>query len=109
MHTVHVRVNDAATNKPTPLRIRFVDEHGQSHVPFGRLATFAEQPGLDVGGNVHLGSERFSYIDGACEIRLPTGTIHVEGTKGPEYAPLQRKLTLGLGQISLRLAIERWI
>ena len=109
MLTVHVRVNDAATNKPTPVRIRFVDEHGQCHVPLGRLESFAEQPGVDVGGHVRIGSKRFSYIDGACEIRLPTGPILIEGFKGVEYESLQRDVTLGPGQISLRLAIERWI
>ncbi len=109
MLTVHVRITDAATNKPTPLRIRFLDERGASHVPFGRLAQFAEQPGVEVGGSVRLGTERFVYIDGACEIRLPAGLILVEGAKGPEYTPLRRQVTLGPGQISLRLGVERWI
>jgi hypothetical protein len=109
MLTVHVRVNDAATNKPTPLRIRFLDEHGHYHVPLGRLAQFAEQPGVAVGGQMRLGTERFTYIDGACEIRLPAETIVVEGTKGPEYSPLRRNVLLGPGQISMRLGIERWI
>ncbi len=109
MLTVHVRVNDAATNKPTPLRLRFLDERGNEYIPFGRLARFAEQPGVDVGGSVRLGTERFVYIDGACEIRLPAGLILVEGAKGPEYTPLRRQVTLGPGQISLRLGVERWI
>ena len=93
MLTVHVRVNDATTNKPTPLHIRFLDEHGNYYVPFGRLAQFAEQPGVAVGGNVRIGAERFVYIDGTCEIRLPAGTIFIEGFKGPEYSPLRRQLT----------------
>src|SRR5438309_9455807 len=109
MLTVHVRVNDAATNRPTPLRVRFLDEAGNEYVPFGRLARFAEGPGVDVGGSVRLGAERFAYIDGACEIRLPAGNILVEGTKGPEYSPLRRQVTLGPGQISLRLGVERWV
>jgi hypothetical protein len=109
MLTVHVRVNDAATNRPTPVRVRFTDECGLEHVPFGRLARFAEEPGVAVGGGVRLGAERFAYINGACEIRLPAGNVHVEAAKGPEYSPLRRRVTLGPGQISLRLGVERWI
>jgi hypothetical protein len=109
MLTVHVRVNDAANNKPTPLRVRFLDDSGGEYAPFGRLTRFSEEQGVDVGGNVRLGAERFAYIDGACEIRLPAGNILVEGTKGPEYSPLSRRVTLGPGQISLRLGVERWI
>jgi hypothetical protein len=109
MLTVHVRVNDAATNRATPVRLRFTDEQGTEYVPFGRLARFAEKRGVDVGGSVRLGAERFAYIDGACEIRLPAGNILVEAAKGPEYSPLRRQVTLGAGQISLRLGVERWI
>jgi hypothetical protein len=65
-------------------------------------------PGEDVGGNVCLGQSRWAYIDGACEVHLPPGPIVVEASKGPEYVPLRRALTLGPGKISLRLTIERW-
>ena len=50
----------------------------------------------------------FSYIDGACEVRLPPGPVTVEAFKGPEYLPLSRTITLGPGQIALRVAMERW-
>ena len=108
MLTVHVRINDAATSKPTPVRVRFLDEAGGLHVPFGHLAEFATEPGHHVGGDVRLGTSRFSYIDGACEVRLPAGPITVEILKGPEYSPLRRVVTLGPGQIALRFAVERW-
>jgi hypothetical protein len=108
MHTVHLRVNDAATGKPTPVRLRVLDAGGTYRAPFGRLETFATGPGEDVGGNLRVGAERFAYIDGACEVRLPPGPVTVEVSKGPEYSPLRREVTLGPGQISLRLAVERW-
>jgi hypothetical protein len=106
--TVHVRVNDAAMGKPTPVRIRFRTPDGAYLAPFGRLTDFATGPGEAVGGSVRLGTERVAYIDGTCEIHLPPGPVSVEVHKGPEYAPLRREVTLGPGQISLRLAIERW-
>jgi hypothetical protein len=109
MLTVHVRVNDAATQKPTPVRIRLVDSAGVGRMPFGHFAEFATGPGEDVGGQVRLGGDAFAYIDGACEVHLPPGPVRVEVHKGPEYVPLQREVVLGPGKISLRLAIERWI
>jgi hypothetical protein len=107
MLTVHVRINDAATGKPTPVRLRITDAAGNSHVPFGRLAHFATDPCVDVGGQVRLGTQDFAYI-GACEVRLPAGELHVEAHKGPEYAPVQQQVSLGPGKISLRLTIHRW-
>lgn len=109
MLTVHVRINDSAAGKPTPVRVRFEAPDQSAPAPFGRLPHFATEPGQDVGGHLLLGSERFFFIDGTCEIRLPAGVVRILAEKGPEYAPLRREVTLGPGQISLRLAIERWI
>ncbi len=108
-HTVHVRVNDAATGQPTPVRIRFVGPEGQYLAPFGRLTEFATGWNEDVGGNVQLGEKRYAYIDGSCEIRLPPDPITVEISKGPEFVPLYREVTLGPGKLALRLTVERWI
>jgi hypothetical protein len=109
MLTVHVRVSDAATRQPTPVRLRLVDAAGVCHMPFGRLTEFATGPGEDVGGQVQLGGDAYAYIDGACEVRLPPGPIRVQVRKGPEYLPLDREVVLGPGKISLRLEIERWL
>jgi hypothetical protein len=107
MLTVHVRVTDAATGRPTPVRLALRDSSGAYHAPFGRLADFATGPGEAVGGSVRLGPARFAHV-GPCEVRLPPGTIHVEAHKGPEYLPIRREVHLGAGQISLRLTVHRW-
>jgi hypothetical protein len=107
MLTVHVRINDAVSGKATPVRLRVVDGTGRLHVPFGRLAEFATGRGQDVGGHLMVGGERVTYIDGACEVRLPPGSVTIEATKGPEFSPLLRTVTLGPGQISIRLTMER--
>jgi hypothetical protein len=109
MLTVHIRVSDTASGKPTPVRARFSNPDGALLVPFGRAADFPTAVGQDVGGHLLQLQRRFVYIDGACEIQLPAGVpISVELSKGPEYLPLQREVTLGAGQISLRFAMERW-
>jgi hypothetical protein len=107
--TVHVRVNDATTGRPTPVRIRFTDADGTDHAPFGRLTTFATGRGEDVGGHLlHVG-QRYYDIDGTCEIRLPVGPITVEAVKGPEYRPLSHRTTISPGKMALRLTMERWV
>jgi hypothetical protein len=109
MLTVHVRVNDAATGRPTPVRVRFTGPRGEYLPPFGRLADFATGRNEDVGGNLLLGSERYAYLTGTCEIRLPAGTIAVAVDKGFEFTPLRHEITLGPGQLSVRLSLDRWI
>ncbi|MGH7224747.1 MAG: hypothetical protein ACRELF_16110, partial [Gemmataceae bacterium] len=107
MLTVHVRVSDAATGQPTPVRLRLIDAAGVCRMPFGRLAECALGPGEDVGGQVRLGDAVFAYIDGICEVHLPPGPARVEVHKGPEYRSLDREVVLGPGKIALRLTIER--
>jgi hypothetical protein len=109
MQTVHVRVNDAATGQPTPVRIRFTGPDGTYYAPFGRLTEFATKPGVNVGGNVRIGSEAYAYIDGTCEVRLPPGRITVAISKGPEYLPVRTEVHLPPGKLALRFEVRRWI
>jgi hypothetical protein len=103
-----VRVNDAGSGQPTPVRIRFAADDGTYLAPFGRLADFATGWGEDVGGSVLLGDKRFAYIDGTCEIALPADPVTVEIGKGFEYTPLRERVELGPAKIALRFALERW-
>lgn len=109
LHTVHVRVNDAATGQPTPVRIRLFDSEGQSFAPLGRLTEFATGRNQDVGGNVLLGMKPYAYIDGSCEVPLPTGTLQADIHKGLEYRPIQQEFQLTAGKLALRFTLERWI
>lgn len=110
MLTVHIRINDAGTGKPTPMRLRVTGPDGTYYAPFGRLTEFACGRNEDVtGGHLRLGREAFCYVDGSCEIRLPTGVpLRVQAFKGPEYEPLDQAVSLGPGQMALRFAVKRW-
>jgi hypothetical protein len=108
LHTVHLRVNDAATGQPTPVRLRLTGPDGTYYAPFGRLSAFSSDfPSPDVGGNVQIDDRKHAYIDGTCEVRLPAGAVRVEVSKGPEFLPIDREVSLGVGQMALRLALER--
>ncbi|MFN4260329.1 MAG: CehA/McbA family metallohydrolase [Gemmataceae bacterium] len=108
LHTVHVRVNDATTSQPTPVRLRITAAEGNYYPPLGRLAEFATERGCDVGGNLRSGEKQFAYIDGSCEVPLPAGQIVVEIAKGPEYRPVRSEQVLAPGKLALRFTIERW-
>lgn len=109
MQQVHIRVNDAATGTPTPVRLRIIDADGRYYAPHGRLENFATGPNQDVGGNVVVQGEPWAYIDGACEINLPPGPLHVSIAKGPEYRPVEADVELAPGKLALRFQTERWI
>jgi len=107
MLTVHLRINDSVTGQPTPARVRVTSCDGTEYAPLGRFVEFPTGRNEAVGGQVLIGSTRWFYIDGWCEIRLPTGVpLRVQITKGPEYTPLDETLTLGSGQLSLRFALH---
>ena len=117
LQQVHVRVNDAATGKPTPCRVRFTDARGKYYAPHGRLTDFATGQGIDVGGNLQLTpraadgkttATQYAYIDGGCEIALPPGPIDVFISKGPEFTPIQQRVQLAPGKLALRFVLERW-
>ena len=108
MLTVHLRINDGATGKPTPVRLRISDVGGRFYPPLGRFAEFPTGRNEAVGGHLMLNGERWCYIDGACEVPLPSGVpLRVQATKGPEFTRLDETLTLGPGQMALRFSIER--
>src|SRR5262249_62404933 len=95
MQTVHVRVTDAATNRPTAVRLSVTGPDGTYYAPFGNLAEFATGRGEEVGGNLLLGRDRFAYIDGGCEIRLPARVpLAVVIEQGPDYSPVRPEATL---------------
>lgn len=109
MLTVHLRINDAASGKPTAARLRITGANGAAYFPFGSHHEFPLGRNEDVGGRVLVGREAWVYVDGACEIRLPSGVpLRVRIEKGPEFTPIDESVTLGPGQMALRFAVQRW-
>lgn len=108
MLTVHLRINDSATGKPTPVRLRITGPDGTTYAPLGRFPEFPLGRNESVGGHLKLGGERWCYVDASCEVPLPAGVpLRIQATKGPEYKPLDETVTLGPGQMALRFSIAR--
>src|SRR5262245_34151556 len=106
---VHVRVTDAESGQPTPVRIRIGGPNSEYYPPLGRPAEFPVGRNEDVGGHVYLNQKRYAYIDGGAEFPLPAGVpLSVEITKGPAYLPFRETANLGEGQLTLRFTVRRW-
>ena len=108
LQRIHFRINDAMTGEPTPVRLRVTDSGGRYFAPYGRLAEFSTEQGIDVGLNVLDQGEAWAIIDGSCEIDLPVGSLRIRATKGFEHQPLDTTVTLLAGKMSMRFAIERF-
>ncbi|MCS7270079.1 MAG: hypothetical protein NZ703_03245 [Gemmataceae bacterium] len=108
MRPVHVRIVAADTGQPLAVRLRIVEADGTEAVPLGYFRDFPTQRHEDVGGRVRLGMERWYYIDGSCEIPLPGGQpLRIVAVAGPDYQPFDTIQTLGVGQLTLRLTLQR--
>lgn len=111
MLTVHLRSTDAQTQRPTAARVSVTGPGGQAFAPLGRFVDFPVGINEAVGAGLWTGgTEKWFPVDGGCEIKLPAGVpLRVRATKGPEYVPLDQEVTLGAGQMAVRLAVTRWI
>lgn len=107
LQTVHLRVNDEATGRPTPCRIRITDPDGREFPPHGRPLEFSAGRGEDVGGQLKIGGRRWWSIDGSCEIELPPGDVHVEIRKGIRYFPVAVTASMPAGKMSLRFNLRK--
>ncbi len=107
MTLIHLRVNDAETQKPVPVRIRIADLLGNSFHPLGRQQLFLTAPHSAVGGQVAYENKKYYYIDGACEIDLPPGIYNLEVTKGERFHKVFKNIEIKQGQAALRVNIER--
>jgi hypothetical protein len=110
MLNVHLRINDSVTGEPLPVRLRISGPKGEHFAPLGRLVEFATMRGEDVGGQVLLGSERWFFLDGPCEIPLPDSLpLRVQAFHGNCYLPINEEITLKPGQMAIRLSMKRLI
>lgn len=107
MTLIHLRVSDAETQKPVPVRICIVDLNANSFHPLGRQQFFLTHPHRAVGGQVAYNNKKYYYIDGACEIDLPPGVYNLEITKGERFHKVSKNIEIKQGQAALRINIER--
>jgi len=104
---LHIVVRDADRAEPTPCRMTVVGPDGNFFQPErDRLSPYAltgEWPKESAWGNRrdkapyrYVG--RFFYVAGEVEIAVPPGSIRIEVTKGLEYRPVVRAVSVEAGE-----------
>ena len=105
---LHGRVIDAATQRPTPVRLSFRSADGRYLPPYGHRSDISTGWFQDYGADLKLQETSFAYVDGAFQIELPVGDVYVEITKGFEYERVRKKLSIKPDQRQLDLEIARF-
>ena len=104
---MRVVVRDAATGRPTPVRIHVSGPRGEYLAPYGHHSVINPGWFMDYGADVLVGGRNWAYVSGEFTTEMPTGDAYVEISKGFEYAPVRRKVTIRPGQKVLELEIDR--
>ena len=105
---VRGKVVDAATGRPTPVRLALRSSQGRYIPPYGHRTEINNAWFSDYGADLQWGASSFSYTDGTFQVELPVGEVYVEVTKGFEYEPIRRKLDIRAGQGELNLEVARF-
>lgn len=103
---LEVRIVDAVTGRPTPARVRLLDQHGGEVVPAGHVAELAPDA---VQGDVRFSSRRFCYIDGRFTIPANLLPLRYLVLKGYEYRIEEGTLTADSWKDGIAtIRLERW-
>lgn len=122
--TLHITVVDAASSRPTPVRVRITDEAGTpiSKPVLGVIAVPGDVLGVppeaiavmygrnDINDGFGTQPDGAFYVEDTFTVALPPGDYHVEVSKGYEYARLRERVTVTTGSTRTeRYALRRWV
>lgn len=107
---LRVVVRDAATGKPTPVRVRLT-RTGGGPVPVVPPEVVAVQYGLwDHADGYAFQPDSSFYVSGAFSLTLAPGTYDLSLSKGNEYVHQTHRLHIRSGQVLRQTyALKRWI
>lgn len=105
---MEIRVKDTSTGRPTPVRIHFSGSHGEYIAPYGHHEQVNFNWFEEYGADISLSGKQYAYVPGEFTTDMPVGDVYVDISKGFEYVPVRRKVTIRPGQKKLDLRIGRW-
>lgn len=122
--TLQVNITDAATNAPTPVRVRIRDSSG---APVGKprrgvLSTPGKAAGVpveavpvmygrdDIADGYASQPDGAFYVEGAFTLALPPGDYDIDVSKGYEFIRQRHRVTIASGATaSETYQLRRWI
>ena len=120
--TLKIRVIDAATGRPTPVRIRLEDGYGnrpqvrgavaisENTIPIPKRAVSVMWGQNDRAQGYALQPDGSFYVDGSFDVELPPGAYRLTVSKGLEYVGQTMPLDLPPGgTVSRDIRLARWI
>ena len=120
--SLSVRILDAGTGQPTPVRVLLTDSDGNTPRVTGALAVSESAlPIPDAAISVMYGRydraegyllqpDGSFYVDGSFKAQLPPGSYSLKLSKGYEFVAQTVKLNLNPGEsLSREYKLERWI
>ncbi|MHC4914693.1 MAG: CehA/McbA family metallohydrolase [Planctomycetota bacterium] len=103
-----VRVVDASTGRPTPVRAHFSGSRGEYLAPYGHHSQVNANWFEDYGADVQWGGRNYAYVPGEFTTDVPVGDVYYEIFKGFEYRPARGRVRVRPGQKKLEIRIRRW-
>jgi hypothetical protein len=104
---VRIRVVDAATGQPVPVRLHLHGEAGQYLPPRGHHRLVNPAWWEDTAGEFVNGANQYAYVPGECVADLPLGRIFVQISRGFEVAPIRTVVEVGPETTELRFGLAR--
>jgi hypothetical protein len=89
LRPVKLHIIEKATRAPAAVRLHLHGEAGEYLPPRGRhrkVNGYWFEDNYGEFANLH---NQYAYVDGACEVDLPLGTVFVEISRGYEVAPIR--------------------
>src|SRR4051794_21808454 len=117
-----VRIIDASTGAPTPVRIRLRDSHGErprvrgalavseSAIPIPRQALAVMYGQMDQAQGYAIQPDGSFYVDGSFDVRVPPGTYTLVVSKGFEYTRETQTIEIQPGAaVTREVRLRRWM
>jgi hypothetical protein len=97
-------VVDQATGAPLAARVSVTGPDGRAYAPDDAW----RHADIAFDRAARTGPDRYFHVDGSARLAVPSGTLAIDVTRGPEYRPVHRTVTLAAGQTdTVRVALAR--
>ena len=104
---VQLRVVEAGSTRPVPVRLHLHGQAGEYLPPRNRHKKVNPYWIEDHFGELINGLNQYSYIPGECRVNLPLGQVFVDVSRGYEVTPLRGSFEVGPETQEITLEIQR--
>ena len=104
---IRVKVVEAGSEKPVPVRIHFHGASGEYLPPRGNHRKVNPHWFEDNYGELVNGKNQYAYIHGECEVEVPMGELFVEISRGYEIKPIRTSIEVTADTNEFKFELER--